>query len=258
MPPRLRGAVDRVDAQAAAALAEKPPEQQKHPLRRALQWLVSGAAAAHWWVKSHQEVSALTSHGDVRKMGNILADAHATEAVNRNANGQRLAVPLPLSATYGARPTAQGSPDMKWHIHAPSKWRPPRALHPRMEQLLHESPETGILLVPLHLGMWHPHLEACPRCERHEEVTTRYRCPCHRAKWRRVLQAVSLPWRLHGGMTLRIISGVPRSRTCIAEEGEGTHDWAAVPADHVHVPAALQAMEFRQWASIVQFFATDK
>ena len=38
-----------------------------------------------------------------------------------------------------------------------------------------------------------------------------------------------------GGMTLLIISGVPRSRTCIPEEGEGTHDWAAVPADHVHV-----------------------
>ena len=100
-------------------------------------------------------------------------------------------------------------------------------------------------------------LEACPRCERHEEVTTRYRCPCHKAKWRRALQAVSPPWGLHAGTTLHIISGVPRSHTCIAEEGEGTHDWAAVPADHVHVLAALQASEFRQWAAIVQFFATD-
>ena len=179
-------------------------------------------------------------------MGNILADAQATEAVARSARGQRLAVPLPLSATYGARPTAQGSVDMEWRIHAPSKWRPLRALHPRMEQLLRESPETGILLVPLHLGMWHPRLEACPRCERHEEVTMRQRCPCHRAKWRRALQAVSLPWRLHGGTALRIISGVPWSHMCIAEEGEGTHDWAAVPVDHVHVLAALQAVEFRQ------------
>ena len=95
-------------------------------------------------------------------MGNILADAQATEAVGRSAKGQRLAVPLPLSATYGARPTAQGSADMEWRIHAPSKWSPPRALHPRMQQLLRESPETGIVLVPLHLGMWHPRLEACP------------------------------------------------------------------------------------------------
>ena len=36
----------------------------------------------------------------------------------------------------------------------------------------------------------------------------------------------------------------------------GTHDCGL--ADHVHVPAALQAVEFRQWAAIVQFFATDQ
>ena len=75
------------DTQTAAALAEKPPEQHKYPLRRALQWSVGEAAAAHWWVKSHQEVSALTSHNDVRKMGNILVDAQATEAVDRSAKG---------------------------------------------------------------------------------------------------------------------------------------------------------------------------
>ena len=196
-------------------------------------------------MKSHQEVSALTSHNDVRKMGNMLTDAQAMEAVDRSAKGQRLAVPLPLSAMYGARPTAQGSADMEWRIHAPSKWRTPRALHPRMEQLLRESPETGIVLVPLHLGMWYPRLKACPRCERHGEVATWYRCPCHTAKGRRALQGVSPPWRLHGGLTLRIMSGVPRSCTCIAEEGEGTHDWATVPPHHVHVPAALQVVEFR-------------
>ena len=160
---------------------------------------------------------------------------------------QRRAVPLPLSVTYGARPTVQGSADMEWHIHAPSKRSPRWALHPRMEQLLREFPETGIVLVPLHLGMWHPRLEACPRCERHEEVMTRYRCPSHRAKWRRALHAVSPPWRLHGGMNLRIISGVPRSHTCIAGEGEGTQDLATVPTDHVHVPAALRMVEFRRW-----------
>ena len=127
-----------------------------------------------------------------------------------------------------------------------------------MEQFLREYPETEILLVLLNLGTWCPHLQACPRFERHEELTTRYRYLCHRAKWRRALQAVSLPWRLHGGMTRHTISGVPRSRTCIAEEGEGMHDYATVLADHVHVLVALQAVEFRQWAAIVHFFACDK
>ena len=35
------------DTHAAAASAEKPPERQRNPLRRALQWLVGEAAAAH-------------------------------------------------------------------------------------------------------------------------------------------------------------------------------------------------------------------
>ena len=82
-------------------------------------------------------------------------------------------------------------------------------------------------------------MEAYPCFELHEEVTTRYRCLCHRPKWRRALHALDPPWRLNGGTSLRIISGVTRSRTCIAVEGEGTHDWAVVPADHVHVPAAM-------------------
>ena len=36
--------------------------------------------------------------------------------------------------------------------------------------------------------------------------------------------------------------------------GEGTHDWAAVPHDHVFVPLALQGVEFRKWAHIVRAF----
>ena len=47
---------------------------------------------------------------------------------------------------------------------------------------------------------------------------------------------------------LRIVNRLPRSCTCIVAEGEGTHAWAAVPADHVHVPATMQVVEFRQWA----------
>ena len=87
-----------------------------NPVRRVLQWSVGEATATHWWLKSHQEVPPLTSHNDVQKMGNILADTQATEAVDRSARGPRLAVPLPRSATYGARPTAQGLADGGWRI----------------------------------------------------------------------------------------------------------------------------------------------
>ena len=113
-----------------------------------------------------------------------------------------------------------------------------------------------MLLVQLHLGMWHPRLEACPRCERHEEGTTRYKCPCHTriAEGRRGSVSAMQPPR---GMSLRIINGVPRPHTCIAAEGEGTPDWAAVPADHVHVQVAMHKVPFRQWATIVHFFATN-
>ena len=38
-------------------------------------------------VKSHQEVRALVTESDVRKIGKILADAQATEAVDRSARG---------------------------------------------------------------------------------------------------------------------------------------------------------------------------
>ena len=159
-----------------------------------------------------------------------------------------------MPPTYGVRPTVGGTERLEWPIHEPDRWRPLRSIHPRMRQLLQEEPEVGITLVPLHLGMWHPLLKACPRCEHHEEVTTRYRCPCQRSRWKRALAQVVPPWRLHGGATLRVLSGVPRSRTCIAAEGEGTHDWAAVPHDHVYVPPALQGVEFRKWAHIVRAF----
>ena len=65
-----------------------------------MQLSVGEATAVHWLVKSQKEVSALVREGDVRKMGNILADAEATDAATRSARGQRSAVPLPLLATY--------------------------------------------------------------------------------------------------------------------------------------------------------------
>ena len=84
-----------------------------------------------------------------------------------------MAVPLPLQTMYGAHLIAKDGLVMEWRIHEPSKWRPAGALNPRMQHVLWEYPRTEVLLVPLHLGMWHPHLEAYPRCERHEELTTR-------------------------------------------------------------------------------------
>ena len=242
------------DAQAAAVLADSPPERQRHPLRRALQQSVAEVEATQWWVKSHQEAGGLVTDSAVRIMGNVLADAQATEAVARSARGDRLAVPLQVPPTYGVRPTPGGTERLEWPIHEPDRWRPPRSIHPRMKQLLQEEPEVGVTLVPLHLGMWHPLLKACPRCEHHEEVATRYRCPCQRSRWKRALAQVEPPWRLHGGATLRVLSGVPRSKTCIAAAGEGTHDWAAVPHDHVFVPPAVQGVEFRKWARIVRAF----
>ena len=85
-------------------------------------------------------------------MGNILADVQAMEAVGRSAHGQTVAVRLPLQPMYGARPMSRSMSDMEWRIHKPRKWRPTWSLHHRMEQLLRESPKTGILLVLLHLG----------------------------------------------------------------------------------------------------------
>ena len=212
------------DAQAAAALADAPPERQHHPLRKALQQSVTSIDATQWWVKSHQELRFLETERDVRVMGNILANAQATEAVARSMRGDRLAVPLQVPPTCGVSPAEGGTKKMEWPIHEPAKWRPPRHIHPRMRRLLQEEREVGVTLVPLHLGMWHPLLTACPRCEHHEEVTTRYRCPCQRPQWRRALATVKPAWWLHGGAALRILSGVPRSKTCIAAEGEGTHD----------------------------------
>ena len=67
-----------------------------------------------------------------------------------------------------------------------------------MEQLLREDPEVGITLVPVHPGMWHPVITVCPRCDHHEEVTTRLRCPCQQPRWRRALgkavAEVEAPW----------------------------------------------------------------
>ena len=88
--------------------------------------------------------------------------------------------------------------------------------------------------------------------QRGSDVVERERCPCQRPQWRRAASEVAAPWRLHGEASLRTISGVPRSTTCIAAEGEGTHDWAAAPGEHEIPPPAMQILE--QWAGLVRSF----
>ena len=89
-------------------------------------------------------------------MGYVLADTQATTmttAVMRSAEIARMAVPLQAPQTHGLLPRGGRQEHMERHIHDPEKWRPPRALHPCMEQLLPEEPKVGLDLVPLHLGI---------------------------------------------------------------------------------------------------------
>ena len=44
-----------------------------------------------------------------------------------------------------------------------------------------------MLLVPLHIGIWHAILEACLRREHLEQVTTRFKCPCDKRMFSRAL-----------------------------------------------------------------------
>ena len=134
-----------------------------------------------------------------------------------------MALALLVQPTYGVRLAEGGATKQEWCIHPPQKWRPPGAVHPRMKQLLRDDPEVGILLVPLHLGMWYLFLMA-----------TSFECPCPRPRWRRAL-----------------------STACIAAEGEGTHDWAAVLGEHVNSAPVMQIAEFRQSAGIVWAFVAD-
>ena len=86
----------------------------------------------------------------------------------------------------------QSMSDTEWRIHEPKQWKVPPALHPRMEQLVREFCEKGILHVPMHSGILQPVKEACPRSEHHIEDTTRFVCLCHGPSWRRA-HTIDLP-----------------------------------------------------------------
>ena len=149
---------------------------------------------------------------------------------------------------------------LQWRIHTPEHWREPRGLHPRMEELLKEFQEEILTTVPLHLDMWHPTLQACGRCEKKEEATTRFRCPCFRARWKEAIHQQGGNWWVHDGKELRVSSKYPTSATIIAAAGEGSHDWAAVPRLGSGQHPALEWVEIRSWARVVRQFQrmTDK
>ena len=133
-------------------------------------------------------------------------------------------------------------------------------MHPRMEGMLKEFRGELLTTVPMHLGMWHPTLQACGSCEKKEEATARFHCPCCRAKWREAIHLQGGQWWVHEGGVLKISSKYPTSRTIIAAEGEGTHDWAAVPRPGSEPHPALERVEIRSWARVVRQFQnmTDK
>ena len=90
-------------------------------------------------------------------------------------------------------------------------------------------PEDTISLAPLHLGEWHPPLQACGRCQHKEEAMSRFRCACHREWWRATARAARGHCRTSEGDVLLLVSNLPCSPTCLGEEGRGTQDRAVVP-----------------------------
>ena len=71
---------------------------------------------------------------------------------------------------------ADGPARMEWHIHQPGYWRPPRQMDPWFEEQPKAYPEDALTLAPLHLGEWHPPLQAYGRCQHKDETTSRFRC----------------------------------------------------------------------------------
>ena len=50
--------------------------------------------------------------------------------------------------------------------------RPPREMDPWFEEQLKAYAEDALALAPLHLGEWHPPLQACGGCQHKDETTS--------------------------------------------------------------------------------------
>ena len=136
-------------------------------------------------------------------------------------------------------------------------WRPPRQMDSWFEEQLTAYPEDALTLAPLHLGEWHPPLLACGRCQHKDKATSRSRCPCHRERWRTAARAAGGHQRIPDGDILLVVSNLPGSRTCLGEQGRGTHDWAAVPWGQYVAPQVVAVLEFQRWAQVVRRFVED-
>ena len=135
-----------------------------------------------------------------------------------SAEGKRASLPMDIEEAYRVykKGGGPGRPVLQWRIHTPEHRREPRGLHPRMEELLKEFPEEILTTVPMHLDMWHPTLQACGRCEKKEEATTWFRCPCFRARWKEAIHEQGGNWWVHEGKELKVSSKYPTSTTIIA------------------------------------------
>ena len=56
-------------------------------------------------------------------------------------------------------------------------------------------------------------------CQHKEEATSRFRCACHRDRWRLATLVAGGHWRVPDGEALLVVSNLPGSRTCLGEQG---------------------------------------
>ena len=212
-------------------------------------------------MRSHQEdhpegtkEKEVENDKERRVHGNELADQGAKRGAQISAEGNRASLPMEIEEAYEVykKNGGLGRPELQWRIHTPEHWREPRKMQPRMEEMLKEFPSEILTTVPMHPGMWHPTLQACGRCERKEEATTRFRCPCFRARWRGAIHQQGGKLWVHEDSELKVSSKYPTSKTIIAAEGAGTHDWAAVPRPGSEQHPALERVEVRSWARVVR------
>ena len=123
-------------------------------------------------VKSHHKVSSVVPEGDIHKMGNNLADAWATDAVRRSACSEWVAVLLQLQPTFGVRPTVHGAAEMESRVHSYTNGDRHEPSIQEWCSFYARTPKQGWRLCRCTLVCGTSPLQACPRCDRHEEVST--------------------------------------------------------------------------------------
>ena len=138
----------------------------------ALQWLVGEAAAAHWWVKSHQEVLELTSrHGSGRQECQRTGTGSAPATVGDVRNTSHGAG---LSG-YGVAHSRTEQMEAAAGPPSPNGNAPPRV------------PGDGNSARAATPGDVAPTPRGLPSLRKAQRGHDAYRWPCHRAKWRRAL-----------------------------------------------------------------------